>query len=384
MSDLTPLLLPSPSPSPTTTTTTKALDRIKGVIDPYDDLYTNQKALCDADVAFYLTELLQDESEAVAHRAAALIASMADHSNPTKVRLNTISLESNPSRLLLNPVQSDFIDAGVAPLLVPWLVSGETRKASIATNALHALSSYNHEGKIAYLSAVVDALSPQSWALLPFLDNLLSGLDSVEDEDVCNLLYKCLPNILYALKLPGQVGEHALSCIGTLLEKGAASLTVGEPGGGEEQGAETLEMMLADQLIRGSLHAQDLAARALWLMVTKKKPTVVLAKGGALDGRIEGMCVVLRGLVETYEAQEKKRDEEEDERGDDNDNGPEEETWAAEEVNTGHEEDLCHGDEAKELLKVILEENPELDMKGRGNEDEDDGHSTATTSCLLM
>lgn len=82
------------------------------MIDESDELYASHQALMDADAAFYLIQLLRDESEAVALKAAATIAALADHSSASRARLAAVGLESSVEKVLLNPVQQEIIDQG--------------------------------------------------------------------------------------------------------------------------------------------------------------------------------------------------------------------------------------------------------------------------------
>lgn len=144
------------------------MERLVNQIDHSDEGYTAQKSLVEADAAHYLIELLNDGSVAVALKAAAAIRAMSEHSAVAVARLNSgplIGLENNVTRVLLNPVQGDFVSA-IDPL-VAWLLSGHDLQARTALETLTALCSYHQDGKIAYLECLTGALSTGQFEVMP-------------------------------------------------------------------------------------------------------------------------------------------------------------------------------------------------------------------------
>jgi hypothetical protein len=134
----------------------QALERVHELIDPTDLQYTSQRALVEADAAFFLVELLADESKAVGLRAATAIAALARHSVHSEAMMASgAMLDGAPTRVQLNPVQPDLVDTGAAAGLVAMLFGEDVAVKDAASAALRALCSFNQEGKVAYLAALV-------------------------------------------------------------------------------------------------------------------------------------------------------------------------------------------------------------------------------------
>lgn len=207
---------PPPLRAPTTLAPTppQALDKVIALVDPSDETYTAQRALVAGDAAFYLTELLADP--AVAARAAEAIAALCQHSAPARARLAAgplQGLDSAVERVSLNPCQSgaagqpaaaaaagpctsglherrcmrcnagappvctaaprtpmpplrptllaDFVDSGAVAALVPMLLQRGEAAREAAGEAVAALCSYHHDGKLAQLEALAQALQRQ-------------------------------------------------------------------------------------------------------------------------------------------------------------------------------------------------------------------------------
>ncbi|KAG7667480.1 hypothetical protein Ndes2526B_g03485 [Nannochloris sp. 'desiccata'] len=377
----------------------RALNRLRGLIDRHDDLYINQRALADADCAFHLVELLQDESDAVAVRSARVIASMTDHSAPAKAKLQNgplIGLESSVAKVMLNPVQEDFLQAGAIPLLVGWLPLPVPQKNEVALQALTNLSSYNHEGKVAYLEALVDVVASGKYHCLEHLDDLIDGLHSTfsggsssssGDDSILQLCEKVSQSVIQAAKLPGQVGEKAVAVLGTLCEhvpELAKELRTTTAGGCSESGIVSL---VAKHLLLGSIQAQDTAARTLWYLTLGDEN--IFGPDGPLASQVEAIASVLRALVERSAKDEEEEDARIDLRRnsvdyhDSNKDGGEDDRG---EVGGGsyHSrrssyggggvdgfgpglaaaaaviEEVCFAEEAQRLLKAVIACNPEL------------------------
>lgn len=183
----------------------QALERVNALIDHGDDVYANQIALIDADSAFHCIELLGDESEAVAVRAARVVARLTDHSAAAKARLQsgpTIGVDTTLTRVLLNPVQGDFVDGGAVQALVPWLFCSTEAKVDAALEALGALTSLHHGGKMAYLAALVESLRAGKVKALEPLDDLVdAGLESI-DEEASRLLEGAIEPLVRMLRYP--------------------------------------------------------------------------------------------------------------------------------------------------------------------------------------
>lgn len=139
------------------THTYQALDACLALIDPADDAYTAQTALVSQDAAFFVVELLSDESAAVAARAAKAVAALAAHSVRACVA-DVLRPAALRPQVDLNPVQMDFVDSGAMPALVGLLLDGPPPAADAAADALASLTAFNAEGKEAYLGELVAAL----------------------------------------------------------------------------------------------------------------------------------------------------------------------------------------------------------------------------------
>ena len=129
------------------------------MIDHSDENYTNQKALVDADAAFYICELLQDSNE-VACRAAEVIQAMCKHSAASIAKLNAgplLGLENNLHKALFNPIQGSFVDNNAIVPLCDWLL-GRTNehKRNVAAETLTTLYSYHLDGKVSFLQCLVE------------------------------------------------------------------------------------------------------------------------------------------------------------------------------------------------------------------------------------
>lgn len=335
---------------------------MRELIDPHDDVYTNQKALADADAAFYLTELLGDDSEAVAVRAARVVAAMADHSALAKARLSSgplLGLESNVTKVMLNPVQDDLIGAGAAARLVPLLASPTPQVSQAALEALTALSIYNHDGKMAFLAGLVDALAAGTQAaLLEALEGLVDGLDcssgSSNADEALALLEEAAAAATQALTLPGTVGERAVAAVGAVCEA-APALNALSPG----SALAAAPAALARHLLFGQIQAQDAAARALRHLAAGNPG--LLGPDGELGPHAEGMARVLQALIQRSVQQ----DQEEEERGGGRGSEGEEEgptaPYLGPDAGTAAEE-VCFAEEAQELLDAIVKANPDLDV----------------------
>lgn len=139
------------------------IDRVIDLVSPSDELYSAQLALIRADVVHPLVELLADSNDAVAVKAAEAIRVMTQLSAVAVARLSAgplIGLENSVSKVLLPTVcQQAFIDYNVIETLVPWLLTGNTFKRREALETLTALCAYNHDGKLAYLTALTGAFN---------------------------------------------------------------------------------------------------------------------------------------------------------------------------------------------------------------------------------
>jgi len=292
------------------------LNRLRDLLDRHDDLYINQKALVGADCAFHLVELLQDESDAVAVCSAKVITSMAEHSALAKAKLQSgplIGLESSVAKVMLNPVQDDFIHAGAIPLLVAWLPLPVPQKSDAALQTLTNLSSYNHEGKVAYLEALVDVVASGEYQCLEHLDDLIDSLHSTfsggsgtGDGTILKLYEKVSLSVIQATKIQGQVGEKAVAVLGTLCEHApelAKEFRTTNVAAGGDSGVINL---VAKHLLFGSIQAQDTAARSLWYFTLGDQEC--LGPNGPLSSQIEAIAGVLRALVERSAKDEEEED----------------------------------------------------------------------------
>jgi hypothetical protein len=390
----------------------QALDRLRELIDRHDDLYINQKALVDADCAFYLVELLQDD-DVVALKASKVVSLICDHSAPAKAKLQNgplIGLESSVAKVMLNPVQGEFIDAGAVPILTRWLTSPEPQKVEAALQALTHISSYNHDGKVAYLESLVDIVSSgEGYQCLEYLDDLIDSLHSgggstSSDDTVLQLYEKVAPSVIQAIRSPGQVGEKAVAVLGTLCEHApelAKELKIAAaPGSGRgfNQDDSSVVILVAKHVLFGSLQAQDTAARALWYLTLGDKE--ILGSEGPLAAQArEGLAANLRALVERSAKDEEEEDEREDLRRNSVDlsNYKDDDTRGGGFHSRGSSyggggggiegfgpglaaaavEEVCFAEEAQQLLKALIACNPELKIES--NERTEKG-----TSCCVM
>lgn len=374
----------------------------------------------DADCAFHLVELLQDESDAVAVKSANVIALMTDHSAPAKAKLHNgplIGLENSVSKALLNPIQGEFTDAGAIPLLVAWLPLPIPQKTDAALQALTTLSSYNHEGKVAYLEALVDVIaSGQAYQCLEHLDDLIDSLQSNFsssniDDTVLQLYEKVSISVIQAIRnIPDHIGEKAVAVLGTLCEHApelAKELRKGTLATDNTSSGNTGDVanLVTKHLLFGSIQAQDTAARTLWYLTLGDKD--ILGPEGQLAPQIEALAGVLRALVERSQ----KDEDEEDERRDDvlrrsgldyNDQDQRDYSENIEGARGYHSrgssygggggggglgaaaggfgplvEEVCFAEEAQQLLKALIVCNPELNIES--SESIDKG-----TSCCIM
>jgi len=389
------------------------LTRLRELLDHHDDLYINQTALVDADCAFHLVELLQDESDAVAVRSAQVIAFMTEHSAPAKAKLQSgplIGLESSVSKVMLNPVQDDFIHAGAIPLLVGWLALPVHQKSDAALQALTNLSSYNHEGKVAYLEALVEVVASGEFQCLEHLDDLidslhsnLSGISSSSGDGTIFKLYeKVSLSVIQATKLPGQIGEKAVALLGTLCEHAPELAKELTTAAGGETGVIHL---VTRHLLLGSIQAQDTAARTLWYLTLGDQDC--LGPNGPLSSQIEAIAGVLRALVRRSVHDEEEEDARDDLRRNSVDyhdlhnNGGEDNRGAVgcgsyhsrgssfggggvESFGPGLAaadaaviEEVCFAEEAQQLLKAVIACNPELKI-------ESSDVLNKGTSCCMM
>lgn len=138
------------------------MEALGALIAPDDDLYNVQRAVVeDEDAAFYLLELLQDESAAVGVGAARLVERLARHSAGATARLVAgplVGLESAPERVRLNPVQSDLAAAGLLAPLTCMALSEHGAVREAGAGAAAALCSYNRDAKLAHLEELVQQL----------------------------------------------------------------------------------------------------------------------------------------------------------------------------------------------------------------------------------
>lgn len=65
------------------------------LLDPSDELYTTHRALVEEDAAYYLVQLAQDSSAAVALKAADVIRRLAAHSAAAVARLAAGPLQAS-------------------------------------------------------------------------------------------------------------------------------------------------------------------------------------------------------------------------------------------------------------------------------------------------
>jgi hypothetical protein len=391
----------------------QALERLRELIDHHDDLYINQKALVDADCAFHLVELLQDESDAVAIRAAQVISAMTDHSAPAKIKLQNgplIGLESSIAKVMLNPVQGEFIDAGAIPLLAGWLAAPAVpQKSEAALQALNNLSSYNHEAKVAYLEALVDFVAAGKYTCLEHLDDLIDSLHSnycgsgsSGDDTVLQLYEKVSLSVIQAIQIPGQVGEKALAVLGTISEhapKLAKELrgTTGAVGG--DGGDSKVVSLVAKHLLFGSIQVQDTASRTLWYLTLGDKD--ILGPEGPLASHIEALAGVLRALVDRSAIDEEEESAIDDARRNSLDYQDGREDIKGIGGGSGYHsrgssycggvegfgpglaaaaaavEEVCFAEEAQQLLKALIACNPALKIEEYENIDK-------RTSCCVM
>ena len=374
-------------------------------IDHGDDVYTNQKIFIDCDAAFHLVELLNDESTAVSVRAATLIALITDHSAAAKVRLQSgalIGLENHVGRILLNPIQGDFIEAGAIEKLVPWLVGPSTasQRSDAALSALTNMTNYNMDGKIVYLSALISTFSTHTAAettprVVDALESVLDHIDCTH-ADVVPLLNKLIHPLETALAVGGSLS--ALSLIATLCENTAMAV----PDLTARLRAETsIVQSVAKYLIHGgSFQVQDTAARALWFLTVGDVAGVLDGGGGLLGDQVGALVDVLRSLVERSvqdEAAQVARDEEmhqqrrrEQQRHQGSEVEEENEHMASFNINrrngkeeeNENEEEVCFAEEAKKLLEAVAKVNPHLEIKTTlmGEENVQGSNS----SCIVM
>lgn len=369
----------------------QALDRVRDLLDRHDDLYTNHKSLIDADAAFHVIELLSDESDAVAVRAALVIARITEHSVPAKARLTSsplIGIETNISKVMLNPVQDNFINAGAVPKLIPWLISPMHQKSDAASEALANISSYNLDGKIACLAAIVEALGSGQFQYLPALDGVIDGMELSTSSEALELVKKALDPVVQALKLSGQQeSQWALAVLGTICEKAP------ELASSDVQVSAEVPLVVTTCLLKGNLQVQDMAARALWYLTAGSD--VTWGPEGHLGPQAEAVAAVLQSLIERSEQQEEEEeqnaainrkhgdgsDEEEYNRGNVSSIAYLGSGQYASGVGAGYgssnaslSEEVCYAEEAKKLLARLAECRPELQLGG----------AHAKTSCAIM
>ncbi len=376
------------------------MDRLRELIDHGDDLYVNQQALVNADCAFHLVELLSDENDSVTIQAARVIILLTDHSAPAKAKLhNGIGLENIVSKVMLNPVQGEFIDAGAIPLLVGWLTqSAPEQKTDVALQALTTISSYNHEGKVAYLESLVGVISSGHFQCLEYLDDLISGIGSGGGDDTVFQLYeKASISVVQAIKIPGQIGEKAITVLGTICEHAPELAKELETTAAAATGeSSSIISAVAKHLLFGSIQAQDTAARTLWYLTLGDK--TILGPEGPLVSQIEAVAGVLRVLVERSAKEEEEDEAREDLRRSSVDYqdlqiDPNEDYrggsyhYRGSSFGGGGEgfgvasavvvDEVCFSEEAEKLLKAVIAANPELKI------DPSDAIDRGTSCCVM-
>jgi uncharacterized protein YidB (DUF937 family) len=333
----------------------QALDRILELIDPHDDLYVAQKALCAADAAFFVVELLADSSDAVKLRAASVTARMAAHSAATLSRLQggvLLGLDSSLSHALLNPVQQDLVDSGAAAALVPWLHSGHGAKAVAAGEALAALTSFFRDGKLAALEALAAALQAGHWQVLDPMQTLIDGLECGAG-DALRLLEAALPSLLAALRDPAaDTAADALTLLGTVCEK-APHLVA-------QLRADGAVPLVAQHLLQGSLAAQDAAAHALRLLTRSGPAAETFGPGGELGPSARALALRLQCLITAANVEEEARAEE--------DAAPRAKRGESPPADYDHGDpprllaDICYGEDAEALLRELSAANPDIEV----------------------
>jgi len=307
--------------------TFQALERVSELIDHGDEVYANQIALIDSGCAFYLVELLQDTgSDAVPVRAARVISKLTEHSAVAKTRLQSgpgvLGVENTVSKVLLNPVQGEFIDNGAIGVLVPWLFSSFEAKVDAAMEALGSLTSYNHDGKMAFIAYLVEALQSGRVEALEFIVDVVDGLEGVGQEAI-RLLEGTIDSLSSALQMPGNYSVLALALAGTMCEKSKDLRQA-------LVRTDFIAKCAVERLLNGPLQVQDAAARLLWHL-TRENPRLIDDDVNGVIGpkNVYAVCFKLEALVRLGREQE------------------------AEEGLTDAPQEVCYDGEASSLLKSI-------------------------------
>ncbi len=362
----------------------RALERAAALVDLSDGLYTAQVALVDADAAFYLAELLADESEAVRVATARLVAALCALSAPAAARLAPgplPGLESTVAKVQLNPVQGEFVDAGAVALLVPWLHapdhgSGGRARAEAAADALAALTRHHHGAKLAALEALAGALAGGALAAAEPLELLVEGMDC-SSTAARGALSSARGAALAALRAPAappRARVAALNLLGTLVERG------GERAAAELR-ADGAAPVLARHLTYGLLPARDAAARALWL-VSRGDRDGVLGAGGEVGAQAGELAAQLRALLrdaaDEEEAHERAENEEDAAGARGSPPPPGSPAWThGSGANAEAPDEVCNAEEAAALLAALVARHPELGGV-------DGGLVPRRTSCVVM
>lgn len=350
----------------------QALDRLLDLIDHGDDTYTSQQALIASDAAFFLVELLSDESDAVALRAARAVTRMCSHSAPAKARLQAgplLGLESSVSRVLLNPCQSEFVSHGAIAALVPWLCCPLVVKAEAAADAISALTSFFREGQLAYLEALVDALrisAGQPSTVAEALDALVDSMDCSSDE-VLTLLLVAVPPLLSSLSAAtGEAAATLLCLLATMCERQSAlieALLANCPPG---PGSEAVDAVVR-HLVQGGAAVQDAAARALWALLKDEPASAVTGAWSQLEGSGQTIAASLQQLIRAADEEELALEDAEEAE----DSGGDTAGWAPAAA------DICYAEDAKRLLKAVVAVLPSVHIDGQDL-------TPRPTSCVVM
>jgi hypothetical protein len=332
-----------------------------------DDNYTAQRALVEADAAFYCVELLDDDSPAVAIRAAATIARLCDHSSSAKARLqagHSTALEGGLCRIALNPVQDSFIEAGAINHLVPWLTQGSELKKEAALEALTMLCSFNHDGKVLYLDVLVELLEKGEVHALGYCEPLLETLDC-QKEDVSMVLDRLAVPLRRCLATSSEgtaVELSALGVLGTLCEKCSEELRV------ELRACETIIEGSLRALLQGSLPVRDVAARALWCLTQ--------GDSSLMEKSASDVANALYDLIRSSKEAEEARDKLEDQQRS--------EDLVEDAEHAGADDEVCYAEEAELLLAALRRNFPDKVMMAGVEGDHDGGGLTRRTSCVVM
>ena len=343
-------------------------------------------------------ELLSDESDAVAVRAAHVISRITEHSFPARARLQAspvIGVGTSISKVMLNPIQEDFITAGAVQKLVPWLVSSIPQKSDAASTALANITSYNLDGKIACLTALVEVLVAGQYQYLPAFGDIVDGIELSSSSEALEIVQKVLEPVVQALSVSrGRVAQDAIAVVGTLCEKSPKLAEMLQQVATDPHG--NMLALVVSHLLNGPLQTQDLAARALWFLTSGD--VEFWGPEGQAGSQVVPVSAVLQTLIEKNEQQDQEEEENENRKYDNNnfDNEDNNEylqrnmpsaavlryarTGSSDLGGDGSDtpaatsEEICYADEAGQLLAAIAECRPELQLST--------GQSKA--SCCIM